>query len=74
MVDGIPSSQASVLAAVKQASATYGTKKVTLVGHSMGAALATLSAASLKLRLGSSYTFKVVGYGQPRVRKPETDK
>ena len=33
----------------------------------MGAALATLSAASTKLRLGSDYTFKVVVYAQPRV-------
>jgi hypothetical protein len=65
--DAYKLSQANVLAAVKKASTTYATKKVTVVGHSMGAALATLSAASMKLRLGSDYTFKVVGYGKPRV-------
>jgi hypothetical protein len=36
----------------------------------MGAAIATLAAASTKLRLGSSYTYKVVGYGKPRVGNP----
>jgi hypothetical protein len=33
----------------------------------MGGALAALSAASMKLRLDPSWTFKVIAYGQPRV-------
>jgi pimeloyl-ACP methyl ester carboxylesterase len=61
------SSQDKVLAAVKQGVTAYGTKKITIIGHSMGAALSTIAAASMKLRLGSDYTFKVVGYGMPRV-------
>ncbi|PVF97009.1 alpha/beta-hydrolase [Serendipita vermifera] len=63
-------SQNSVFQAVQQASTTYNTKKITLIGHSMGAAIATIAASSLKLRLGSAYTFKVVGYGKPRVGNP----
>jgi hypothetical protein len=65
--DAYKFSQASVFTAVKQASTTYGTKKILVIGHSMGSAISVLSAASMKLRLGSEYTFKVVGYGQPRV-------
>ncbi|KAG8827698.1 hypothetical protein FRC18_009863 [Serendipita sp. 400] len=60
-------SQSDVFAAVKTASSKYGTKKITVIGHSMGAAIGTLAAASFKLRLGSDYTFKVVGFAQPRV-------
>ncbi|PVF97005.1 alpha/beta-hydrolase [Serendipita vermifera] len=60
-------SQASVLAAIQRASTTYGTKNVTYVGHSLGAAIAAISAASMKLRLGSGWNHKVVVYGQPRV-------
>ncbi|CAG7852658.1 SubName: Full=Related to triacylglycerol lipase {ECO:0000313/EMBL:CCA73795.1} [Serendipita indica DSM 11827] len=60
-------SQAAVLAAIQQAASTYGTKKVTFIGHSLGGALSVISAASMKLRLGSSYTFKVVTYGSPRI-------
>lgn len=56
-----------MLNAVKQGLAVYQTKKVTLIGHSLGAAISTIAAASMKLRLGSDYTFKVVGYGMPRV-------
>ncbi|PVF97006.1 alpha/beta-hydrolase [Serendipita vermifera] len=60
-------SQSDVLAAIQQASTTYGTKKITFVGHSLGAAIAAISAGSIKLRLGSSWTYKAVVYGQPRV-------
>jgi alpha-beta hydrolase superfamily lysophospholipase len=55
------------LDAVTQASSTYETNKVTIIGHSMGAAIAALAATSMKLRLSSDYSFAVVGYGQPRV-------
>lgn len=63
-------SAAPVIAAVRKASSTYGTTKVTIIGHSMGAATGVLTAASLKLNLGSTFSFKIVGYGSPRVGNP----
>ncbi|KAG8798784.1 hypothetical protein FRC17_007320, partial [Serendipita sp. 399] len=66
-LSGFSLSQAAVFDAVKKASSTYNTKKVTIIGHSMGGAIGTLAAASFKLRLGPDYTFKVVTFGQPRV-------
>jgi hypothetical protein len=45
----------------------YGVKSVTVVGHSLGAALALLSAVYLPLHLPSGTTVKMIGYGMPRV-------
>ncbi|KAJ7089802.1 lipase [Mycena belliarum] len=55
-----------VLAAVKSAIATYGVKKVTMVGHSLGAALSLLDSVYLPLHL-TGVTFRTVLYGLPRV-------
>ena len=41
-----------------------------MVGHSLGSALALLDAVYMPLHLGSSATFKVVGYSMPRVGNP----
>ncbi|PPQ79130.1 hypothetical protein CVT26_004098 [Gymnopilus dilepis] len=58
----------SVLAAVKTALQKSGLKKVTMVGHSLGAALSLLESVYLPLFLPSDITFKMIGYGLPRVR------
>ncbi|GJE91296.1 lipase family protein [Phanerochaete sordida] len=57
---------ASVLAAVKTGISKYGAKKVTLVGHSLGAAIALLDAVYLPLHV-SGVSFQTVLYGLPRV-------
>ncbi|KAH8104123.1 alpha/beta-hydrolase [Cristinia sonorae] len=56
-----------ILSAVKTAMAAHGTTHVTIVGHSLGAALALLDSVFLPLHLPASTTFKTVGYGMPRV-------
>ncbi|KAI0047137.1 lipase class 3 family protein [Auriscalpium vulgare] len=60
-------SAAPVLAAVKAAMTTHSTKTVTVVGHSLGAAIALLDSVSLSLRLPSGTTVNTVVYGLPRV-------
>jgi hypothetical protein len=59
-----------VLAAVKKAMSTYGTRTVTTVGHSLGAAISLLDAVSLSRRLPTGTTVKFFGYGLPRVGNP----
>jgi len=61
------STATSVLAAVQSGMSKYGTKSVTLVGHSLGAAISSIDAVYLRLHLPSSTTFKVVLFGLPRV-------
>ena len=56
----------SVLAAVQTALQQSGLTKVTLVGHSLGAALSLLDSVYLPLHL-PGVTFKTFGYGMPRV-------
>ncbi|KAI1789316.1 lipase [Ganoderma leucocontextum] len=55
-----------VLAAVQNATSKFGTKKVTVTGHSLGAALALLDAVYLPLHI-PGITTRFVGYGLPRV-------
>jgi len=57
----------AVLSAVKTGVNTYGTKSVTTVGHSLGAALSLLDAIFLPLHI-SGLTVTHYGYGLPRVR------
>ncbi|PIL27924.1 hypothetical protein GSI_09959 [Ganoderma sinense ZZ0214-1] len=55
-----------VLAAVQKAIAKYKTKKVTVTGHSLGAAIGLLDAIFLPLHI-PGITTRFVGYGLPRV-------
>ncbi|KAF8184465.1 lipase [Pholiota molesta] len=56
----------AVLAAVRKALQQSGFNKVTLVGHSLGAALSLLESVYLPLFLPTT-TFRFIGYGTPRV-------
>ncbi|KAF5349651.1 hypothetical protein D9756_008794 [Leucocoprinus leucothites] len=60
-------SAAPVLSAVKTTMSRFNTSHVTVVGNSLGAAIATISSIHLKLNLPSTTTFKLVAYGSPRV-------
>jgi predicted lipase len=59
-------SAAAVLAAVKRIMSERGVTKATIVGHSLGGAIANLDAIYLKLQI-PSLSVKIVTYGQPRV-------
>jgi len=59
----------SVLSAVKSILSTYASSlpSVTLIGHSLGAAISLLDAIYLPLHLPSGTQFKYIGFGLPRV-------
>ncbi|PPQ63103.1 hypothetical protein CVT24_005814 [Panaeolus cyanescens] len=57
---------ATILSSVKTALSRSGYTKVTLVGHSLGAALALLDSVYLPLNL-KGVTYRMIGYGMPRV-------
>jgi len=63
-------SAASVYSAVVTTLAAHAGATVTVIGHSLGGALAQISAVSLKLRLPSGTKVKYVGYSVPRVGNP----
>ncbi|KAJ7623654.1 Alpha/Beta hydrolase protein [Roridomyces roridus] len=56
-----------ILAAVNTTLAKYGTSTVTVVGHSLGGAIALLDAVYLQLHLPPSVKITAVTYGLPRV-------
>jgi len=56
----------TILAAVQKAIAAHSATKVTIVGHSLGAAIALLDGVYLPLHI-SGVSFQVIGYGMPRV-------
>jgi len=55
-----------VLSAVQTAIAQHGATRVTIVGHSLGAAIALLDGVFLPLHIGG-VSFRTIGYGMPRV-------
>ncbi|KAG2754953.1 alpha/beta-hydrolase [Suillus brevipes Sb2] len=65
--DAQASTATDVLAAVESAMSTYDTKSVTMVGHSLGAAITLLDSVYLPLWLPAGTTFTTIGYGLPRV-------
>lgn len=65
--DAQTSTATDVLAAVESAMSTYGTTSVTMVGHSLGAAITLLDSVYLPLWLPAGTTFTTIGYGLPRV-------
>jgi len=57
-----------ILSLVQQALKESGLKKVTIVGHSLGAALALLDGVYLSHHIEEKDVhFRVIGYGMPRV-------
>ncbi|PPQ69478.1 hypothetical protein CVT25_002042 [Psilocybe cyanescens] len=56
----------TILAAVQSTIAAHKATKVTIVGHSLGAAIALLDGVYLPLHI-SGVSFQVIGYGMPRV-------
>ncbi|KAI0339395.1 lipase [Trametopsis cervina] len=56
-----------ILSAVQTALSAHKSSSVTLVGHSLGAALSLLDAVYLPLHLPAGTAFKAVLYGLPRV-------
>lgn len=69
--DGFQNAQAStatdVLSAVESTLSTYDTNLVTMVGHSLGAAISLLDSVYLPLWLPEGTTFNTIDYGLPRV-------
>ncbi|KAI6113355.1 Alpha/Beta hydrolase protein [Pisolithus thermaeus] len=66
-MDAQASTATEVLAAVQTTMSTYGTTTVTLVGHSLGAAISLLDSVYLPLHLPSGTSFQTFTYGLPRV-------
>ena len=62
-----PSTATAILSAVNNTLSTKGTSSVTVVGHSLGGALALLDGVFLSLQLSEDVTVKVISYGMPRV-------
>ncbi|PBK69070.1 lipase [Armillaria solidipes] len=59
-----------ILQTVTTALSNHNTNSVSLVGHSLGAALSLLDAVYLPLQLPNA-TFRMIGYGMPRVGNQE---
>ena len=57
----------TILSAVRQTLSAHGATSVTVVGHSLGAALALLDAVYFRIQLSASVHVRMVGYGMPRV-------
>ena len=62
-----PSTALEILSVVQNTLSTKNTSSVTVVGHSLGGALALLDGVFLSLQLPKNVTVKVMSYGMPRV-------
>lgn len=69
--DAQAKSATAVLSAVKTAMSTHSATKVTVVGHSLGGAIALITSVYLPLHLPVGTTFETVTYGMPRVGNPD---
>ncbi|KAL4061893.1 Alpha/Beta hydrolase protein [Scleroderma yunnanense] len=56
-----------ILAAVQTAMSKYGTSSVTIIGHSLGAAISLLDSVYLLLHLPGGTSFNTITHGLPRV-------
>ena len=56
-----------ILSAVQSLISSTGSQSVTVVGHSLGAAIALIDGIFLPLNLPSNINVQVIGYGLPRV-------
>ena len=61
------STASAILSAVQNTLSTQGLSSVTVVGHSLGGALALLDGVFFSLQLPKDVTVKVISYGMPRV-------
>ena len=61
------STASAILSAVQNTLSTKGLSSVTVVGHSLGGALALLDGVFFSLQLPKDVTVKVISYGMPRV-------
>jgi predicted lipase len=61
------STASEILSIVRNTLSMKGTSNVTVVGHSLGGALAVLDGVFLSLQLPKNVTVKVISYGMPRV-------
>lgn len=57
--------------AVLAAMTTYGTQSVTIVGHSLGGAVALLDALYFSLNIPSGIQLRAITYAMPRVGNPD---
>ncbi|KAF8814001.1 lipase class 3 family protein [Phlegmacium glaucopus] len=64
--DGQAKTATQILSAVQDAIAAHSATKVTIVGHSLGAATSLLDGVYLPLHI-SGVSFKMIGYGMPRL-------
>jgi predicted lipase len=61
------STASAILTAVQNTLSAQGLSSVTVVGHSLGGALALLDGVFFSLQLQENVTVKVISYGMPRV-------